>query len=251
MRQIAMDTATKALSVALLEDNEVVAQWTTVGSKQHGALLVSVIQQLMQQMAWEPNQIDEILVGVGPGSYTGVRVAVTVAKTWADSLAIPLKQVSSLALIAAQVPFQIAFNDERLIVPLMDARRLSAYTGAYRYQDGQLVSVMADCHADWQQWLGQLQTQLHLESRLVLIGDNIAEFEQLTRATLDCEIQVISGWESLPHTDKVGRVAKQEVADPTLLVPAYANLTVAEQEWLAKQTEDEQNEVQAFIHYIS
>ena len=88
----------------------------------------------------KPADIEKIVVAKGPGSYTGVRIGVTIAKTLAWTLNIPLVGISSLEVLAAGVGRY--FNG--CVSPLFDARRGQIYTGLYQYQNGKLQSVVKD-----------------------------------------------------------------------------------------------------------
>ena len=131
MKLLAFDTSSKALSVAILEDETLLAETTLTIKKNHSITLMPVIDFLMQQIDLTPKDLDRIVVAEGPGSYTGLRIAVATAKTLAHTLGIELVGVSSLL---ALVPDDL----EGLVVPVMDARRNNVYAGFY--QEDQLVA---------------------------------------------------------------------------------------------------------------
>ena len=114
MKVLAFDTSSKALSLAILEDKQVLAETTINIKKNHSITLMPTIDFLMASLDWTPKDLDRIVVAEGPGSYTGLRIAVATAKTLAHTLNIELVGMSSLL---ALVPYQ----QEGLFVPLMDA----------------------------------------------------------------------------------------------------------------------------------
>ena len=122
MKVLAFDTSSKALSLAILEDKQVLAETTINIKKNHSITLMPAIDFLMASLDWAPKDLDRIVVAEGPGSYTGLRIAVATAKTLAHTLNIELVGMSSLL---ALVPCQ----QEGLFVPLMDARRNNVYAG--------------------------------------------------------------------------------------------------------------------------
>ena len=81
MKLLAFDTSSKALSVAILEDEALLAETTLTIKKNHSITLMPVIDFLMQQIDLTPKDLDRIVVAEGPGSYTGLRIAVATAKT--------------------------------------------------------------------------------------------------------------------------------------------------------------------------
>ena len=102
MKVLAFDTSSKALSVALLEEENRLAELTLTIKKNHSITLMPTIEFLMTSIDWKPTDLDRIVVAEGPGSYTGLRIAVATAKTLAQTLKIDLVGVSSLlALVRA------------------------------------------------------------------------------------------------------------------------------------------------------
>ena len=86
MKILAFDTSSTALSVALLEDEKLVAESTVTVKKNHSISLMPTIDFLVAQAGWQPSDLERIVVAQGPGSYTGLRVAVATAKTLAYAL---------------------------------------------------------------------------------------------------------------------------------------------------------------------
>ena len=130
MKILAFDTSNRALSLAVLEDKDLLGQVTLNIKKNHSITLMPAIDFLMNSLDLKPTDLDRIAVAQGPGSYTGLRIAVATAKTLAHTLKIELVGVSSLL---ALVPGQV----EGLVIPIMDARRNNVYAGFY--QSGQAV----------------------------------------------------------------------------------------------------------------
>jgi|SRR5690554_615487 len=122
MKTLIMDTSTNYLVVGLINNNkeDIV---TRIGKNDNAAYLVNKIDELLKRNNLTTDNIDEIIVGVGPGSYTGVRVSVVVAKTLAYSKNINLKQISSIALLTS------GYND--MVYGAIDARRNHFFAGKY------------------------------------------------------------------------------------------------------------------------
>src|SRR5690554_264556 len=122
MKTLIMDTATNFLIVGLI-DNKKEAIVTRIGKNDNAAYLVYKIDELLKNNNITIEEIDEIIVGIGPGSYTGIRVSVVVAKTLAYSKNIKLKQISSIALLTS------GYNE--LVYGAIDARRNHFFAGKY------------------------------------------------------------------------------------------------------------------------
>ncbi|PWK05997.1 tRNA (adenosine(37)-N6)-threonylcarbamoyltransferase complex dimerization subunit type 1 TsaB [Tumebacillus permanentifrigoris] len=139
MPYLALDTATTSLSIAVGERGRLFGEATTQLSRNHSVKLMPLVESLLESLDIAPDQLQGLIVGRGPGSYTGVRIAVTAAKAIAFSLQIPLVGVSTMDGLARHG----ALSDA-LVVPLLDARRKQAYTAMYENQNGAFVKLQED-----------------------------------------------------------------------------------------------------------
>lgn len=238
MKLLAFDTSSDLLSVALAEEKdkeyEVKASLALKAVKQHGQTLAPTINSLLGELGWLPADVQGLIVGVGPGSYTGLRVGMTFAKVWANAKEIPLYTVSSLALMAASQANQSA---DSLLFPIMDARRQTAYTALYRSEGDQLVNVRQDRHIDYKEWLDLIKNDLEGVQRVYLIGQEIESFVRMTKEKFrEKDIHVIDNWQASPHVERAFVHLKlDQVKDIDLAVPNYGHATLAEKEWLERE----------------
>src|SRR3954452_12881689 len=140
MTILAIDTSNYVLGVALLEDNQVLGEYMTNLKKNHSVRIMPAIQTLMKDCERVPADLTKIVVAKGPGSYTGVRIGVTIAKTLAWTLNIPLVGISSLEILAAGTGRYF----DGYVSPIFDARRRLVYTGLYQYQNDELQTIEED-----------------------------------------------------------------------------------------------------------
>ncbi|MBX6396019.1 MAG: tRNA (adenosine(37)-N6)-threonylcarbamoyltransferase complex dimerization subunit type 1 TsaB, partial [Alicyclobacillaceae bacterium] len=126
MVQLAMDTATAALSVAVGEEKRILGEAALQLGKHHSAHILPQVEQLLAACDRGPEDLEAVVVGVGPGSYTGVRVGVTVAKTLAWTCGIPVVPVSTLVGLAGH-----GRDFQGVVVPMLDARRQRVYAGVF------------------------------------------------------------------------------------------------------------------------
>lgn len=166
-RFLALDTSTAVLGVAITEEGKLLHEINASGERNHSVHLLPIIEQALQATATTPAMIGGIAVGVGPGSYTGTRIAVTAAKTLAWAWKVPVAGVSSLLALAwgghtaalaqeaaGELPAAVGTSGPGpdWIVPLLDARRGQAYTalfaadaeGAPRRLAPDAIRLMAD-----------------------------------------------------------------------------------------------------------
>ena len=256
-RWIGVDTSSQALSLVLaeterlekFEDANIVASEVYQSRLQHGQSLLDRVQRLMGGQSWKAEDITALVLGIGPGSYTGLRIAATFAKLWATSLNLPIYTVSSLALMLG------SREGEGLVLPLMDARRLSAYLGLFNYQGGIYQRLQEDKHVDWQSWLDQESALFKDLDHLTLLADKPDSFVDVLKKTYPhCRLDIISGEEALPQIERAFAPSLwtlwKRVEDPHILTPNYAHATLAEQTW-AKENQRSvagAQENEAYIH---
>lgn len=225
MRILALDTSNLAMSVAVIDAGVVQAEALLNHQKTHSAQLMPTITRLMAQSGLAPSALDRIVVAQGPGSYTGVRIAVTTAKTLADTLGLDLVGISSLAVLAANVT---ATPD--LIVPLMDARRAHVFAGVYQWVDGRLVNVVADRHLPLDHLLAELNL---LNQPAVLVGVDVAKYTPAIRAGMRTMPRLVTGLDALPNAGRLAMLGVDaQPVDAATFVPRYLRLTEAETNWL-------------------
>jgi tRNA threonylcarbamoyladenosine biosynthesis protein TsaB len=108
------------------------------GINNHSVTIIPNLEDMLNKENLSLRDLDEIIIGIGPGSYTGVRIGVTVAKMIGYLNNIKVSQVSSLALIASA-------SDKEFIVPYIDARRGNAFMALLKQEDGILSYIKPDC----------------------------------------------------------------------------------------------------------
>lgn len=234
MRLLAIDTSSNLLSLALFNNQNIIAFENNQSQIQHGVLLLPKIKELLASNQVTAKEVDGIIIGMGPGSYTGLRIGVTAAKMWAVSQNIPVYPVSSLAVMALSVEP----SDKKVaIVPIVDARRESCYTAIYQIDmTGNLNTILEDNHSDWRLWLENNASILSQYDEIVFVGHQIANFESLVKEVLpDSNYRWVDDVSALPRMERSMGLIKEPIADIDLLSPNYAQLTLAEREWLEKK----------------
>jgi len=226
MNILAMDTSNKALSLALLHDKELLGQVTLNIKKNHSITLMPAIDFLMNSLDMKPTDLDRIAVAQGPGSYTGLRIAVATAKTLAHTLKIELVGVSSLQ---ALIPDQV----EGLVIPIMDARRNNVYAGFY--QSGQ--SVRPEAHLPLAE---VLEIAGVADQPVTFVGETAVFAEQIEAALPGVSVQP-----TLPDAAAIGRLGldlpAQSIHD---FIPNYLKRVEAEENWLKTHQESSDSYIQ-------
>ena len=130
MLLLAFDTATPAITVAVHNGSDVVAQTSGEGSMAHGELLAPAIQAALTDAGVAMSDLTDVAVGVGPGPFTGLRVGVVTALTLGSTLGITTHGVCTLDILAAELAQGGAPQEELLVAT--DARRKEVYWAHYR-----------------------------------------------------------------------------------------------------------------------
>ena len=125
MYTLILDSATKVMYHALVKDDKVIAESYIKGQNDFAVNIVDKIKEMLDAEGIKVKDLNRIVVGVGPGSYTGVRMAITIAKMFASFMNIPLYQISTLALMSSA-------NSDKLVVSEIDARRGNVFGTLYK-----------------------------------------------------------------------------------------------------------------------
>ena len=159
LKQLIIDTATKYIFLSLVIDGVEKQHFYEVGINNHSVTIIPYLQKMLENEKIKLQEIDEIIVGVGPGSYTGVRIGVTVAKMIAYLNNLSLYKVSSLALMASS-------SNKPYVLALIDARRGNAFMGLYANSDEKLSMVKDDCLQN----IEKFKTSLEIDFEVVEEG---------------------------------------------------------------------------------
>lgn len=231
MNKLAIDTSTDILSVAIMKENNIVAETMTQVRKDHSSRLMPTVVQLMNDVQLTPDQVQKMIVGNGPGSYTGTRIGVTMAKTFAWSLNIPIYTESSLR--------NIAKNDRTegvYICSFIDARRGHVFAGMYKWQDDTLQTVQEDRHVAMESLLAKLAEK---ERHIVFLSPHIEAFQKKIVSTLGNKAQFDDPLAHIPRAAHMLHVDHEKDATPVHLVaPNYIRLTEAEANLLQKKKDE-------------
>lgn len=127
-----IDTSATQCSVAVSKDGEVVMGLESSKKMDHSSSLAPFVKQCLDYLRDKEEKPEAVSVTYGPGSYTGLRIGLSMAKGLAFGLDIPLIVLSTLEVMAVRAIFTYEdFNGDELIVPMMDARRMEVFTGVY------------------------------------------------------------------------------------------------------------------------
>ena len=153
---LAIDTSTRAGSIALLRDRQVLGEIAAREETPYSTRLFRDLELLQASAQFRMDQVDVFAVAAGPGSFTGLRVGLTAVKGWAEVHQKPIAAISGLEAIAAQ-----ANVNEGIVSPFLDARRGYVFGSSYLRSPGQsggLQLIGEEALLSVQEFLAQVKT---------------------------------------------------------------------------------------------
>ena len=137
MKILGIDTSSKFLSIAVSEDKNIIKEESYLLDRQHSSQLVPKIKELIKKSRLSIKKIDGFVVGIGPGSFTGLRIGVSTVKGFGIALGKPCIGVASIDAIACNAD-SAGCNE---IVPVIDAKRGQVYAAIYRKKGNQIIRI--------------------------------------------------------------------------------------------------------------
>ncbi len=228
MTILAIDTSNHTLGIALVKDSTVIGESITYLKKNHSVRAMPTVEALMKECGVAPSELSKIVVAKGPGSYTGVRIGVTIAKTLAWTLSIPISAVSSLETLAANGQYFDGW-----ISPLFDARRGQVYTGLYMFEEGKIQEIKQDQNILLTDWLHELKKT---GKPVLFLGQDVHLHEESIRSILGETAVIAEGAFHNPRPSMLAFLGTDRPAENVhQLVPNYIRMAEAEVKWLEGQ----------------
>lgn len=179
---LGLEAATMSPGVGLADENGIRWQMAEAHPASKAQAVFVYLAKAREEGLLNLDRVDLIAVTAGPGSFTGLKVGLTAAKTLGWSLDIPVVGVSSLKALAAST-----VNGDRsvagLIAPVLDARRSMIYTALFRMTDGRLERLAEDRAVDPEEWSREL-AELAGDEPLLLTGDGLKAYASLMTGIL-------------------------------------------------------------------
>ena len=177
---LCIETGTDICSVGIARDGELMSLRESDQGRDHAKQVAVFVDELLRETGVKPDELDAVAVGMGPGSYTGLRIGVSFAKGLCYGLNIPLLAVGSLeALTDVAIKdyeagiIQVEGWDEAFLCPMVDARRMEVYTQMFDAQGLPLNEVKAEIVTEesFEEWRNERQ--------LVIFGNGAAKCREV------------------------------------------------------------------------
>lgn len=224
MRVLALETSARVGSVATLEDDRILGQMVFDSDQRTAQSFTPGIVQQLESVGWSPSDVELVVVTIGPGSFTGLRIGITAAKTLAYAVGAEVIGLNTLKVIASQVP-----ADRQDVWAVMDAQRGQLFAVRFRRRDDDWETIVETHIVDNERWLQSLSADT------AVAGPGLARL----RDRLPAEIDVVGDDCWTPQAATVGRVGYLEFQsgrrdDLWALAPEYYRKSAAEEKFDAK-----------------
>lgn len=232
MKILGLDSSGIVASVAIVEDDVLIAEYTVNYKKTHSQTLLPMLDEIAKMTEFDLNSIDAIAVAAGPGSFTGLRIGSATAKGLGLALKKPLIAIPTVEGLAYNL-----YDIPGLICPIMDARRKQVYTGIYRFTDHQLKVVEDQMAVPMETVIEKLN---QYGEAVTFLGDGVPVFHELIAEKM-----------TVPYSFAPAHVNKQRAAAVAALgeiyyrqgktetamehVPDYLRVSQAERERAARE----------------
>jgi len=181
MKVLAIESSSITASVAIVTDDLLTAEYTINHKKTHSQTLLPMIAQICEMTETEMKSLDLIAISNGPGSFTGLRIGCATGKGLGLALDIPVVSVPTLEAMAYNM-----YGHDKIICPIMDAKRANVYTGIYTWSDKidmKIHILLNQCILPIEAVIDKLN---ELNKEVVFIGDGIP----VSRSTIESNMNV-------------------------------------------------------------
>lgn len=228
MKILALDTSSVVATVAVLEDEKLVGEYTLNHKLTHSQKLIPMIEELMKSCELKPKDIDIFVVSLGPGSFTGLRIGAATIKAMAQALGKPVVGIPTLEALANN----LLYSGE-LICPIIDAQKNLVYSAVYSWQHSEFVELHKQEVYEIEELIKHLQG---LGKKIIFVGDAVEKHREEILSGLG-EYAIIPPMAvRMPKAASIGLLALKkakagEIKGAGDLVPIYMRKSQAENQY--------------------
>ena len=242
-RILALETSGRTGSVAVAQGPALLATRELPSTMRHAVELMPAIRDLTRGQGWQPHQIDHLYLSLGPGSFTGLRIAVAIARALHQATGCKLIGVPSLDVIAQNAPTEF-----HIVIPILDAKRNQVFAARYeRDAAGTLMQTAAAALVDPAPFLEQAITRAHeldasqqskienRKSKIALLGEGLTHFHPALSPMIEQLSPALwPGTAATVHRLGYQLAQEDQFSDPATLLPLYIRLPEAEEVYRKK-----------------
>ncbi len=227
MKILAIDSSGLVATVAILEDDQTIAEYTVNYKKTHSQTLLPMLDEIVKMTEYDLSAIDAIAVSGGPGSFTGLRIGAAMAKGLGLALHKPLIHVPTVDGLAYNL-----YGNAGIICPIMDARRNQVYTGIYRFENNEFQVVEQQMAISVQELVEKLN---RYGEKVTFLGDGVPAYGKDLKKELNVECCFAPAHMNRQSAAAVGALgmkyfAEGKIETATEHCPDYLRVSQAERE---------------------
>jgi tRNA threonylcarbamoyladenosine biosynthesis protein TsaB len=222
MQLLAVETSSTNCSVALFNNAELVDCLEINDGYSHAENLAVLTDRLLDTNGSSFSELTHLAVGIGPGSYTGLRIGVSFIKGLAYSLQLPVISVPSTEVIFATVKNQVELNRNDAVVAMIDARRMEAYVQSFAFSGEKIGEIQAEILE-----VSAFETELAEFNRVFLAGSGAEKFYGLGLSKRHFLVEGVLPTAKFMGDYSLKQIEKQAFEDAAYFEPFYLKEFVA------------------------
>ncbi|HHT97980.1 MAG TPA: tRNA (adenosine(37)-N6)-threonylcarbamoyltransferase complex dimerization subunit type 1 TsaB [Clostridiales bacterium] len=227
MKILALDSSGLVASVALVTEDELLAEYTVNYKKTHSQTLLPMLGEIVTMIGLDLSEIDAIAVSSGPGSFTGLRIGSATAKGLGYALDKPIISVPTLDALAYNL-----YGTDKIICPIMDARRKQVYTGLYEFNNNDFKVVMKSSITGIMDIIKEIN---NINKEVIFIGDAVPIYKEMIKDNIKPSFSFSPSHLSRQRAGAVGALSidyyKNNKTETSFEhAPVYLRLSQAERE---------------------
>jgi tRNA threonylcarbamoyl adenosine modification protein YeaZ len=227
MLVLSVDSSTESASCAILQDNRLLGEINYNYKKQHSVILMSMIEELLKNLALRVDQLDGFVVCKGPGSFTGLRIGIATVKGLSQGTGKPFVGMCSLDALA----YNMAYT-EGVICPILDALRGNVYTALYKFKEEKLERISEYMAISLEELIDKLKETGEACS---FIGDGVPLHKEVLKQAFP-KVSFAPAHLNFVRASALGelgliRLENGEAEDVNTFAPVYLRKSQAEREY--------------------
>jgi universal bacterial protein YeaZ len=227
MKILAIDSSGLVASVAVVTAEAMLAEYTVNYKKTHSQTLLPMLDEIVKMVEVDLSEVDAIAVAAGPGSFTGLRIGSATAKGLGLALKKPIISVPTLNGLAYNL-----YGTDKLICPMLDARRNQVYTGLYEFKGNEFIVIKEQAALAVEDILEEIN---RLGREVIFLGDGVPVYQNMIENIIKVKYEYAPVHLNRQRAGAVGALGilyyqKNEFQSAAEHEPVYLRLSQAERE---------------------
>lgn len=226
MKVLGIDTSTRVATISIIDEEGVIGEYSLSKDMSHSEKLMPMVEEVLKNIDLKVKDIDLFAVGLGPGSFTGLRIGLASIKSFAHLFNKPIIGVSTLESLAYNM-----YLTSGLIVPMLDARRDRVYTGLYRFNSSSLKELEGSQILE----IKDIKSKLGAYEKIVVNGEGSLKYKEEIESALGEKVNFASLGQNMSRATSICELALKKYKegkrdDFYTLTPDYIRPSQAERE---------------------